>query len=395
MKFDRASPRDWMFFVVTALNILVASVVAPLTPRRSRNRRRGVMSGHVFNGNLRAFYDTVGRDAGGWEFRYIYIDHAGYRSRDADEINAMSSLRLDHVIWMARADVVMTDHGPGIWALLQVLRPRIAFVEVWHGIGFKGLGPDFGQKLARYRNFFAASPWDAHNAFSSERRQRATPVKAIVTGYAAVDSLALSGPIDPIAARYRVDPGRSGRVLIAPTWSHGNSDRSLFPFGLDAAQFLSRLDEWARAANWTVIFRSHLNAPAVTLGDYPNVRFMPLKEYPLTYELLAMSDVLVTDWSSIATDYLVLGRPIIFLDVPPPFTPAHLTADDRVGHRVSDWDGFVETLTLASRRPEEYTEEFAHDRQRVLDKAFDSTLDGHSADRYLEALNKIVNGETA
>ncbi len=122
---------------------------------------------------------------------------------------------------------------------------------------------------------------------------------------------------------------------------------------------------------------------------------LPLKEYPLTYELLAMSDVLVTDWSSIATDYLVLGRPIIFLDVPPPFTPAHLTADDRVGHRVSDWDGFVETLTLASRRPEEYTEGFAHDRQRVLDKAFDSTLDGHSADRYLEALNKIVNGETA
>ena len=121
---------------------------------------------------------------------------------------------------------------------------------------------------------------------------------------------------------------------------------------------------------------------------------MPLKEYPLTYDLLAVSDVLVTDWSSIATDYLVLGRPILFLDVPPPFAPTHLTADDRVGYRVSDWVGFEEALTVASRRPEEYAEVFADDRQRVLDKAFGSTLDGHSANRYLEALQEIVKGRT-
>ena len=394
MKFDRTSPRDWVFFVVTAVNILVASVVAFLTPRRGRSRCRGVMSGHVFNGNLRAFYDTVGREATGWEFRYIYIDHAAYRSRDVDEVDAMSSLRLGDVIWMARADMVMTDHGPGIWALLQIFRPRIGFVEVWHGVGFKGLGPEFGQKLARYRGFFAASEWDARDALGSEGRRGVSRIKAIPTGYAAVDSLACPGPVDPILARYGLDPGRSGRVLIAPTWNHGDSGRSLFPFGLDGEEFLSRLDEWARAANWTVIFRAHLNAPAVTPGDYPNIRFMPLREYPLTYDLLAVSDVLITDWSSIATDYLVLGRPILFLDVPPPFAPTHLTADDRVGYRVSDWVGFAEALTVASRRPEEYAEVFADDRQRVLDKAFGSTLDGHSANRYLEALQEIVKGRT-
>ncbi len=395
MKFDRANPRDWLFFIVTALNILVASIVAFLTPRLRRNRCRGVMSGHVFNGNLRAFYDTVGHNAAAWEFRYIYIDHTAYRSRDAGEVGAMSSLRLGDVIWMARADLVMTDHGPGIWTLLQLLRPEIAFVEVWHGVGFKGLGSDFGQKLARYRALFAASEWDAHDALGPEGRSAVLRIKAIPTGYAAVDSLARPGPVEPILARYGLDPERSGRVLIAPTWNHGDSGRSLFPFGLDAEEFLSRLNEWAQAANWTVIFRAHLNAPAVAAGDYPNIRFMPLKEYPLTYELLAVSNVLVTDWSSIATDYLVLGRPTIFLDVPPPFTPDHLTADDRVGYRVSDWDGFAEALTTAAQRPDEYTEMFADDRQRVLDKAFGTTLDGHSANRYLEALKKIVNGRTA
>jgi CDP-glycerol glycerophosphotransferase (TagB/SpsB family) len=388
MKFDRYSPRAWFLFAATALNIVVASVVAILIPRRRQDRRRAVLSGHTFNGNLRAFYDTVGRDATGWEFRYIYIDHDAYLCRDVAEVAALSSLRLGHVIWMARADVVMTDHGPGIWALLQVLRPRIAFVEVWHGVGFKGLRPEFGHIVARYRAVFAASEWDGSDSLGATERANAPEV--LVTGYAAVDLLARPPAVDVIAARYGLKDDSSGRVLVAPTWSHGDNDRSLFPFGLDAAEFFTRLDTWAQKVNWTVIFRSHLNAPAVASGTYPNIRFMPLKEYPVTYELLAVSNVLVTDWSSIATDYLVLGRPIIFLDVPPPFPPGHLTADDRVGYRVSGWAGFVAALDVASQQPEEYAESFRHDRLRVLDKAFDSTLDGRSSERYLEALNRIT-----
>ena len=164
MKFDRASPRAWIYFFVTAVNIAVASAISYLVPRRTRKRRRAVLSGHVFNGNLRAFYDTAGREAKGWDFRYVYIDHAAYRSRDTASVAALSALRLDHMIWVTRADVVVTDHGPGIWALLQILRPRVAFVEVWHGVGFKGLGTEFARKMARYRALFAASDWDGRDA---------------------------------------------------------------------------------------------------------------------------------------------------------------------------------------------------------------------------------------
>jgi len=392
MKFDRGSPRAWLIFIVTGFNIVVASAIAMLSPRKSRDRRHAVMSGHMFNGNLRAFYDSVGRDAVKWEFRYAYIDLDAYRSRKVGDVAALSSVRLDHMIWMARADVVMTDHGPGIWSLLQILRPQIAFVEVWHGIGFKGLRPDLGREIARYRALFAASDWDGSDSLG--KRERDIAPEVIATGYAAVDSLARPQGIDAVSDGYGLESERSGQVLIAPTWSHGDRDRSLFPFGLDAAEFFTGLDKWARKANWTVIFRSHLNAPGVAPGTYPNIRFMPLKEYPLTYELLAASDVLVTDWSSIATDYLVLGRPIVFLDVPPPFTPAHLSADDRVGYRVSSWRDLEETLTVASQRPEEYAESFGRERVRVLSKAFDSTLDGRSSERYLEALDRIASSES-
>ena len=278
MKFDHASPRSWVFFFITALNIVVASAIAILTPRREKTPYHAVMSGHVFNGNLRAFYDTVGRAAEGWEFRYIYIDHTAYGARDADAVVAMSSLRLDHVIWMAKADVIMTDHGPGIWVLLQMLRPNIAFVEVWHGIGFKGLGREFGRKLARYRALFASSEWDGRDSLAAGGQ--AADLEVVATGYASVDPLVRPTLDDGITVRYRLDATRAGRILVAPTWNHGDKRRSLFPFGLDAAEFLTRIDDWAQAVNWTVIFRSHLNAPSVATGAYPNIRFMPLREYP-------------------------------------------------------------------------------------------------------------------
>ena len=41
-------------------------------------------------------------------------------------------------------------------------------------------------------------------------------------------------------------------------------------------------------------------------------------EYETDYDLLIMSDMLITDWSTIYVDYLCLDKPIIFLDNPNP-----------------------------------------------------------------------------
>jgi len=41
-------------------------------------------------------------------------------------------------------------------------------------------------------------------------------------------------------------------------------------------------------------------------------------EFETDYDLLIMSDMLITDWSTIYVDYLCLDKPIIFLDTPNP-----------------------------------------------------------------------------
>jgi CDP-glycerol glycerophosphotransferase (TagB/SpsB family) len=390
VKFDRSNPKAWIFFLVTAVNIVLAAAIALVLPRRDQ-RKRGTLSGHLFNGNLRAFFDVVGRDADDWEFRYVYIDYGAYRSRRPREGDAMTSLRLDHMIWVARSDVVMTDHAAGIWSLLQRLRPQVAFVDVWHGVGFRPLGGDFGERMARYHALFAASEWDASQSYVAEGGASAGQV--IVTGYASVDPLLR--PQDDamtLAARYELPPQSSGRLLIAPTWNHGDRSRQPVPFGLDDRDFFRRIDEWARREDWTVIFRAHLNASITGEGPFTNTRFMPLSHYPITHDLLQIADVLITDWSSIATEYLVLNRPMIFFDTPAPFPPTRLEPEDRVGYLVSDWEELVAALGHAAQ-PGDFENRFGKRRRDVLDKAFGSTLDGHSSRRYLEALNMITKTE--
>ena len=99
-------------------------------------------------------------------------------------------------------------------------------------------------------------------------------------------------------------------VLYAPTWrdnlkdSSGHYSRVDF---LDIPRSVAKL-----GPKYTVLFRSHSN------GIHGKAKRMPrgakdVTLYPSINDLIIASDALVTDYSSIMFDYVVTGRPIIFI----------------------------------------------------------------------------------
>ena len=56
--------------------------------------------------------------------------------------------------------------------------------------------------------------------------------------------------------------------------------------------------------------------------------FEIFKKFTNKEDFLKISNILITDWSSIALDYIVLDRPVFFLDVPNPFKDGAL--DDEI-----------------------------------------------------------------
>jgi len=94
-------------------------------------------------------------------------------------------------------------------------------------------------------------------------------------------------------------------VLFVPTFRKNMDD----PF--EAEIDLTRLSTFAQRHNLLVVLKLH---PAMNghyrISQYPNlIEYAPLGD---VYPLMALCDILITDYSSIFFDFLLLDRPILF-----------------------------------------------------------------------------------
>ncbi|MFW6173938.1 MAG: CDP-glycerol glycerophosphotransferase family protein, partial [Elusimicrobiota bacterium] len=105
-------------------------------------------------------------------------------------------------------------------------------------------------------------------------------------------------------------------ILYAPTWEVG-----LFPFGNNEYRKFEKLCKFCESRNIVLILRQH---PYIKVGKrkikkiikkYKMIYSFDVKKQPSVMELLAITDILITDLSSIATDFFLTKKPIIFMDV--------------------------------------------------------------------------------
>jgi len=260
---------------------------------------------------------------------------------------------------------------------------NIKFIDVWHGIPFKGFIPDDFKLQHRYYEVWVSSPLLKGMYID---RFGFSPEKVISLGYARTDQL-FRRPAQPSAFRDEAGiPKDQKLVLYAPTWRQDDAGRELFPFGVDQDSFIQTLSEVCRKYSATLVIRSHLNA-SISNRRFDNVRYCSMKAFSDTEGLLLQTDVLICDWSSIAFDYLALDRPTIFLDVEPPFKNGlSLGKEYRFGKVVADLDSLCETLDTALATPEWYALEQGDIHCKITSAVYGENTDGKSAERQLTRL---------
>lgn len=368
MKFDRKSPADWVragwLACLSCVCGLLAAAIGPARPARV------VLSGHALNGNLAQLARARASSPGDDEWCYLAMSAATV-PRECP-LPVLRMWRAMDCLRMARASVIVTDHGPGILTILSRLRPRVAFVDVWHGVGFKALGASYGAKMSRYRAVIAASRWDRDNQVDSCGIR---PDVARDLGYCLIEPL--------LEGRSRgADPTQ---ILIAPTWSHGATTQDA---GLMDADVLGSVSRWAETRGWAVVLRAHLNTSQIVPG-LAHIRSRPMSEAPDTVAEMLASSILITDWSSIATDFHVLERPVVYWDRPSPFDSYRLDPSDRVGPVVDTPAAIIDALELASDRAR-YDGVYGERRRGLLEKAHGAGLDGGASERVLAAVRSVV-----
>lgn len=195
-----------------------------------------------------------------------------------------------------------------------VRRKGQRYLNTWHGIAYKALGRRPGNPLGsagsvynlmqsthvltpcRYMTRLELTCFSLKGAFSGELGE---------IGYPRIDMQLriTSGNRQQIRADLNMDPSLP-TILYAPTW-RGTTGRTKF----NADQLLHDLSMLSEKNANVIFLAHHMMLPHVRNLDYENV-VVPSANWA-TNELIGISDLLITDYSSIFFDFLASRKPII------------------------------------------------------------------------------------
>lgn len=206
-----------------------------------------------------------------------------------------------------------------------VRKPKyVTYIQTWHGTPLKKLGLDIenvampGTNTAAYhRNFVTeANRWDAlvsPNDYSTQIFRSAFGFnnQILKVGYPRNDELINASADDVTAIKQQLNiPLDKKVVMYAPTYRDNQfAEKGKYtfelPFSLDDFQ--------ARFGKDTVlILRMHyLISNALDVSNYGDFVY-DFSSYPNISDLYLVSDLLITDYSSVFFDYAYLQRPILF-----------------------------------------------------------------------------------
>lgn len=196
------------------------------------------------------------------------------------------------------------------------------YLQTWHGTPLKRMlhdldevvGRDEGyvdrvsNAVAQWTTLLSPSPY-ATQAFRSAFRYDGEVLEA---GYPRNDILCAqdsSTLVEQVRQRLQLPEGKRV-VLYAPTFRDDSKGRRGFSFELpfDLERFAEEMDD-----DVVLLLRMHvLIADRLVVPEHLQHRVVDASRYPDIQELYLVSDVLVTDYSSVFFDYALLRRPMVF-----------------------------------------------------------------------------------
>ncbi|CAL9527023.1 hypothetical protein SUDANB6_03974 [Streptomyces sp. enrichment culture] len=222
---------------------------------------------------------------------------------------------------LAQAEFWIDNQG---FPLKLSKRPETTYIQTWHGSALKRMGFDepkyrimpeheqraYQRAIDRFDYFVVRGE---HDEQTLARAYRIPEEKLLRTGYPRNDALVRardSASPDPAAQELAERLGiRQDRpvVLYAPTFrAQENGKVRKFEFPFDVEEFADRFGD-----RFTLLIRTHyLNN--VTLPPSVAGRVVNVSEEPDITPVLLLSDVLITDYSSVMFDYALLQRPMVF-----------------------------------------------------------------------------------
>lgn len=303
---------------------------------------------------------------------------------------------------IATAKYVFVNEGANVWGCIDK-RPETIVTQTWHGCGaFKKFGfstaelifgPNRKEMLkypfyANYDHVTLSSPevtWAYEEAMNLHERSEVLKPVGISRTDVFFDSDFIQAALEKLR---KVMPESKGKkvILYAPTF-RGRVASAAAPDQLDIPKLKKALGE-----EYVLVIKHHplvRNAPEVP-EDCKDFALDVTKRMDIE-DLLCVSDICISDYSSLVFEYSLFERPMIFF------------AYDR--EEYDDWRGFYYNYAEMTPGPICATNEEMIDYIQNLDTRFNKqqvidfkykfmrSCDGHATDRILELLGITGRGK--
>ncbi|GAA4362599.1 CDP-glycerol glycerophosphotransferase family protein [Paeniglutamicibacter cryotolerans] len=190
------------------------------------------------------------------------------------------------------------------------------YLNTWHGTPLKTLGRDIQTGFMEHanvsRNFLQATHMLAPNQHTQDTLISRYEIEGLYTGTVArvgsprLDKTLNASPesCGKLRATLGIPDDGKAVVFYAPTWRGSHREKSFDKKRL--VDDLARLE----ALDAHVLFRAHHLTEALLYNLKLGVKVVPAEID--TYDVLAIADVLITDYSSLLFDFLATGKPMVF-----------------------------------------------------------------------------------
>lgn len=260
-----------------------------------------------FRDNVKAFYD------------YLIENEYNKQYKIVVSINDYENY-VNH----APENVVFIDNKSGIKVFLKAKYAFYCFgkypikpaksqmvINLWHGMPLKRVGNmEAGLEKNDYNYFTKIVSTSELFAPILMKCFRCDRDQVIITGQPRTDELFAENPMQDAFIRHGADKV----ILWLPTY---RDEKKEFPVSILNQEQAVKLNEKLKESNTRLIVKLHpLQEVAGKLKQYSNIEFINQEQIGklkiTVYGLLRASDALITDYSSVYFDYMLLNRPIAF-----------------------------------------------------------------------------------
>lgn len=285
-----------------------------------------------YSGNARALYEFISREHPHYSITWLVNSSDMANRLGSQGIDAVKQASLKGALAAMQAKHIFVTHGfPP-----ELVDRRHQLVNLWHGMPLKGMG------------FAHVSLVRDERSLHRLKRSSEVTSMLISTSQIASGSLVSCFHIDPrriaITGQPRNDylfgcPHEARRLLetvvghsldckrvimYLPTFRRGSGYKDGVPHGEQADHFLkdhaarTKMEAFLEREGAVLVAKMHPLEEAVLRGERHDSNICVIRDSIMTdrlvdlYQILAAADVLLTDYSSVHFDFLLLDRPMAF-----------------------------------------------------------------------------------